>query len=334
MTKLRAALCDTQPPHPSCGLRTTSIRGGKRGIYMSICNIKLKSVFLNDINDVTIVLPDPPMRSGETARQYYSRTEKFKVLWLLHGGRDTLRDWGAYSNVPRLALKYGIILVMPNGHDSDFVNHPESGDGYMFQDYFFEELMPLIYHWLPASQDPADNYLAGNSMGCAAAWQYGISHPECFSWIAPLSNQPLDYRYLEPYRNMKSGDFREYVNLHADEIPAAYGAVGEHLHVKEINAICKYASVGDFLDSPENTMQRFEEAAAAKRLPHVWLPCGNLPRDNKLKEFREFCQKQGIPNMHFENYTEDTHSFAFWEKSIDSFIRYLQIPEVDYFIGC
>lgn len=300
---------------------------------MSLCNVKLKSVFLNDICEVTIALPDPPMRSDETSRQYYACGKKYKVLWLLHGGRDTLRDWAAYSSVPRLAMQYGIIIVMPNGHDSDFVNHPESGDGYMFQDFFFEELMPFVHNWLPASPDPSDNYLAGNSMGCAATWQYGIHHPERFACIAPLCNEPLDYRYLEPYRNMKSVDFRAYVQSNEKAIPAAYGAVGETIHTKELNEICKYAYVGDFLDSSENTMQRFEEAAAKGSLPGIWVPCGDLLRDSKLQKFREYCQKHAIPNMYFANYSGETHAFSFWEKSIEDFIRYLQIPEVDYFIG-
>lgn len=301
---------------------------------MSICTVKLKSVLLNDINEVTVALPDPPMRTGETPQQYYSRAEKHKVLWLLHGGRDTLRDWSTYSNVPRLALKYGIIIVMPNGHDSDFVNHPESGDGYMFEDYFFEELMPFIHNWLPASRDRCDNFLAGNSMGCAATWQYGICHPERFACIAPLCNQPVDYRYLERYRHMKGGEFRAYVRSNSREVPAAYGALGECIHTKEVNEICRYDSVGEFLDSAGNTMPRFEEAVGRGDLPEIWIPCGNLPRDNRLQEFRRYCLEHQVSNMHFEDYTEDTHSFSFWEKAIEQFINYLEIPEVDYFIGC
>ena len=301
---------------------------------MSLCSVKLKSVLLNDICDVTVVLPDPPMRTAETSREYYSCGKKYKVLWLLHGGRDTLRDWTAYSNVPRLALQYGMIIVMPNGHDSDFVNHPEFGDGYMFQNFFFEELMPFIQNWLPASTAPEDNYLAGNSMGCAATWQYGIQHPERFGCIAPLSNQPLDYRYLEEYRQMRCCDFRACINRGEMTVPAAYGAVGESIHVKEINAICKYETIGDFLDSQENTMQRFEEAAAAGRLPSIWVPCGHDPRDSKLMKFHGYCKEHNIANMYFEEYNEDTHAFSFWEKAIADFIHYLGILKVDYFIGC
>lgn len=300
---------------------------------MSECIIKLKSIYLNDINEVKVVLPNPPMRTATNPEEYYSSGQKFKVLWLLHGGRDTLRDWFSFSHVARLALQYGIMLVMPDGHDSDYVNHPEIGDGYYYSDFFFKELMPFIYNWFPASSAPEDNFLAGNSMGCAATWQYGILHPGKFGCIAPLSNQPLDYSHLEPYRAMGSAEFRAIALADEHAFKPAYGGVGEGIHIKEINTICKYQSIGEFLDSIENTMPRFLEAAVDGRLPKAWVPCGVEPRDRKLQMFKESCEQAGLNNIHFEVFEEDTHCFGFWEKSVELFLEYLQIPKINYFIG-
>ncbi|MCD8129780.1 MAG: hypothetical protein LUE16_00630 [Lachnospiraceae bacterium] len=300
---------------------------------MSILNLKLKSVCLNDIDDVTVILPDVPMRTKEQPESFYSSGKKFKVLWLLHGGRDTMRDWAYYSSIPRLAVQYGIMIVMPNGHDSDYVNHPETGDGFLFKDYFFRELMPFVHHWLPASPNPADNFLAGASMGCAATWQYAIEHPEKFGWICPMSNQPLDYRHLEPHRYMSTADFR--VRAKADEFAfaPAYGGVGEGIHVKEINTICKYLTVGEFLDSYENTMPRLEEAIAAGWNMKAYIPCGCAPRDFKLKKFSEYCASQHLDNMKFEFFEEDTHCFEFWEKAVERFLQEIGIPRCSYFVG-
>ncbi len=300
---------------------------------MSVVNLKLKSVYLNDIDEVTVILPDPPMRTEETPEMFYRSGKKYKVFWLLHGGRDTMRDFMTYSNVPRLAVKYGIIIVMPNGHDSDYVNHPESGDGYLFYDYFFKELMPCIYNWFPASEKREDNYLGGCSMGCAATWQYSLLHPEKFGCIAPLCNQPLDYRYLEDYREMDTLTFRRKA-VEEGNIMAAYGAVGEKIHTKELNTICKYNTVGEFLDSIENPMQRFEEAVSENRVVPAWVPCGNEPRDFKLLKFKEYCENNNLTQMKFEVFeNEETHSFPFWEKACELFLQYLGLQEVDYFVG-
>lgn len=298
---------------------------------MAELSIKLKSNYLNDNTQVTVIMPNPPMT--KPAADFYKSGKKYKVLWLLHGGRDTLKDWVTFSNVPRLALQYGFIMVLPNGGDSDYVNHPEIGDGFMFQDYFFEELMPLIYNWLPASSKPEDNFLAGNSMGCAASWQYAVQYPEKFGCVAPLCNQPLDYRYLEEYRSMSTAEFRAKALSSDNPFLAAYGVVGERMHVKEVNTICKYTTVGDFLDSPENTMEKVEKAAAARMLPKMYIPCGTEPRDLKLLKFKEQMESIGADNMTFDVTDEPTHCFAFWEKAVEKFIKFLGIPKIDYYIG-
>lgn len=300
---------------------------------MSEYFVKLKSIYLNDITEVKIVMPNPPMRTAMSPEEFYSSGEKYKVLWLLHGGRNTLRDWFSFSSVARLALQYGIMLVMPDGHDSDYVNHPEIGDGYYFSDFFFQELMPFIYHWFPASSNPKDNFLAGNSMGCAATWQYGLLHPGKFGCIAPLCNQPLDYSHLEPHRQMSTSEFRAAALADEYAFKPAYGGVGEGIHIKEVNTICKYETVGDFLDSIENTMPRFREAAESGRLPQAWVPCGTEPRDRKLLEFKDSCEKAGLDSLHFEVFEGDTHNFEFWEKSLGMFLEYLKLPKINYFIG-
>lgn len=298
---------------------------------MAEFTIRLKSNYLNDNAEVKVILPNPPMT--DPAKNFYNSEKKYKVLWLLHGGRDTLKDWVTYSNVPRLALQYGFIMVLPDGRDSDYVNHPEIGDGYMFQDYFFQELMPLIYNWLPASDKPEDNFLAGNSMGCAAAWQYAVKYPDKFGCVAPLCNQPLDYRFLEEYRDMSTAEFRAKALSPENPFLAAYGAVGEKIHVKEVNTICKYTTVGDFLDSTENTMEKVEKAAAEGRLPKMYISCGTEPRDLKLLKFKEQMEEAGVSNMTFVVTNEPTHCFQFWEKAVKEYIEFLEIPKIDYYIG-
>lgn len=298
---------------------------------MSEYMVKLKSVYLNDIAEINIVMPNPPM--NRDPEEFYRSGKKFKVLWLLHGGRDTYRDWFSFSNVVRTALQYGIMLVMPNGHDSDFVNHPEMGDGYLFHDFFFRELMPYIYNWFPASEKQEDNLLAGNSMGCAATWQYGLQHPEKFGYIAPLSNQPLDYRYLEPYRDMSGAEFRAKALADKNAFAPAYGLPDEGIHIKEVNTISKYATVGEFLDSYENTMARFEDAVKTGRLPKVYIPGGTEPRDRKLLEFKKHVEELGLSGFTFSITDENTHCFAFWEKAVRDFLDFAGVKKIDYYIG-
>lgn len=298
---------------------------------MSECFINLKSNYLKDITEVKVVLPNPPM--NRPAAEYYTSGKKFKVLWLLHGGMDTFRDWFSFSGVARFALERGMMLVMPTGYNSDYVNHPEMGDGFLYHDYFFDELMPFIYNWFPASDKPEDNFLAGNSMGCAAAWQYAILHPEKFSYIAPLCNQPLDYSYLEPYRDMPTYEFRKIAMANPMAIPPAYGLAKDGIHMKEINTIAKYDTVGEFLDSIENTWPRFFEAAKSKKLPNIYVPGGVEARDKPLLAFKKEVEALGIENISFDIVDENTHCFAFWEKAVVKFMDHIGLEKIDYYIG-
>lgn len=61
-------------------------------------------------------------------------------------------------------------------------------------DFFFDELMPCIYANLPASTRPEDNYLAGCSMGGAAALMYGLYRPDAFARAAVLGSSVREFR--------------------------------------------------------------------------------------------------------------------------------------------
>ena len=50
--------------------------------------------------------------------------EKLPVVYLLHGGNGTFRDWSDFSDVSRYA-DYGLILVMPEGAFSYYMNFTE-----------------------------------------------------------------------------------------------------------------------------------------------------------------------------------------------------------------
>ncbi len=295
---------------------------------MSEIKMKFRSVYLDGVTDVDFILPNPDIEVRDSSG-FYTASKKFPVLWILHGGYGTFADWITYGNIPRLAIERGVIIVAPNAPNSDFINQPNVGEGFYYEDFLLKELMPFVHNWLPGISDPQYNWLTGNSMGCAATWQYGIKHPGLFGAIAPLCNQPLDYAYLEPYRNMTSYEFRKFAGDKQNKVPAAYGFVGAPMHHKEINNICKYDTVGEYLETVENTLPRFWEAAEAGRLPRIFLPGGSAERDKKLDNFRMQCEGKSI-DITFKMFNEYTHTAAFWDKGVELFLDYLGVKKLDY----
>ena len=143
---------------------------------MAYMQLDFSSQYLGGSHPVSIILPERP--DGMDAKDFYSSGKKYKVLWLLHGSFDDHTAWVRKSNIEVYACEKDLIVVMPNALNSNYANWPEFGLGYNMYDYLFEELMPLVYNWLPASQKREDNYIAGLSMGGRGTCVYAFNHPE------------------------------------------------------------------------------------------------------------------------------------------------------------
>lgn len=293
---------------------------------MSEFYIKFRSKYIAGTTDVTIITPNP--LTGEDVNDFYGTDRKFPVLWMLHGGYGCFADWVTYNKVPRYAAERNCIMVAPYAPNFDFANHPGVGEGFMFEDFFIKELVPFVRNWFHGSDDPEKNLISGNSMGCAASWRYGLTYPEIFGYVGPLCNQPLNYNYLEPYRNMTNKDFRELAGK--EKIPTAYGIDSGFLHAKELTTICRYPTVGDFLDSIENTWARFDEAAASGKLPKIFLS-GAIEKKwgPMMGMFKEHCDKLNIENITFDMYDQETHNSPFWEESVERFMEYAGLHKAE-----
>ena len=291
---------------------------------MSEFTINLKSKILFGPTDVSVIVPDPS--ESLNPKEFYSSGKKYKVLWLLHGGNGDRNDWICYTNIGQYAMQREVMVVIPNALNSDFANHPEFADGYNFSDFFFDELMPFIYNWLPASDDPKNNFVAGFSMGGAGTWLYGLCHPEKFMGIAPLSSSPREYGFLEPYRNLTSGEFRAKVMADKKAFPSGYGDPKNGMLMKEINMIAKYSTVGDFLDSYECTWERFREVAAAGKLPKIYVACGTEDRSyEKLLRFRKYAEELGVNGIAYDFVAGYGHSFKFWNDVMPKVLDFFDV---------
>lgn len=289
---------------------------------MSEAYFRFRSNYLNGTVDVSVILPNPFL--GHDPEKFYNSKKKYPVVWLLHGGSETYADWITYTSAARLAIFRGAIFVAPTIPNSDFMNQPLVGEGYPIVDFFFHELMPFVYNWLPVSDDPAQNFLVGDSMGAEAAWRYGLLRPDAFACIAPIGKQPCDYRYLETYRGMTAREFAREAKKGV--IPAAYGPEGGGLHVKELNNICKFEMVGDFLDSIENTMVRFEEAAEKGGLPNFYV-VGDR-NDTNLAAFQKHVEQMGTESVSFDLIEKTVDDTEFSEIALEKFMDFVGLENV------
>ena len=117
---------------------------------MPVMNINLFSITLRYGIDCMVVLPEN-LKKGE----------KLKCLWLYHGGSGDHTAWLYHTPLVELAEEKHFAAVLPNVHESCFVNM-NIGDA--FGTFVGKELPSVIWNMFACiSGERQDNYIAGFS---------------------------------------------------------------------------------------------------------------------------------------------------------------------------
>lgn len=277
---------------------------------MNQLEIYYKSNLMMTRAPLCVLLPEVPY--GENAEDFYAGKKRYPVLWLLHGATEDYNSWLQNCRLQKNLSGHGLIVVMPNGWNSDFANHMQFGTGYAYADFFFKELMPFIYGTFPASAKPEDNYIAGFSMGGAGALMLGLLHPENFGGISPMGSSVRESAFLKPYLSMTGEAFRKMASANPALLPTEYGNPENGITPKEINMISRYETVQHYVDSMECTIERFNDALQQKKqLPEIFFCCGT--QDScypKVLEFVACSNKKGADNVCYEALEGLDHSHA------------------------
>jgi enterochelin esterase-like enzyme len=136
----------------------------------------------------------------------YDKSRRYPVLYLLHGIGGNQDEWRYYvrsgevlDNLAAAGKVVPMIVVMPNGRaladdrspPSDRVFTPENAAGFArFERDLLDSLIPAVDAAYPTQADSAHRAIGGLSMGGGQALNFGLKHPEAFSWVAGFSPAP------------------------------------------------------------------------------------------------------------------------------------------------
>ncbi len=136
----------------------------------------MPSKILNESREYAIFLP---MGYEENS------AKKYPVLYLLHGGGASHKEWPEQGNLSQIASQVmaskeacEMIIVCPEANKTfmNYFNSPE----WRYQDYFFQELIPFIETNYRVIADKQHRAIAGLSMGGGGTVVYAFTHPEMF----------------------------------------------------------------------------------------------------------------------------------------------------------
>lgn len=266
---------------------------------MSLLHYNFESQYLNAFTDVNIILPDRPKE--RSAREFFESGKCYPVLWLLHGGNGDFSEWVRKTRIELYASENDLIVVMPSAQNSNYANYPIFGKGYDMYGYFFEELMPLVQNWLPASKERADNFISGLSMGGQGALKFALAHPERFAGCAVLSASPKDFPAYY-YSSKAAGRELPYINL-----------------------IDSMGGIDKFLSSRENIRGTLYRIAAENRreaLPDILLEIGT--NDHQYQYFQDFLKFAAETGYHFavKQVPGYRHEWRFWDLAVQDALAF------------
>ena len=254
---------------------------------------------------VTGILPDKPR--ALTPEEFYRSGRKYKVLWLLHGTFGDHTDWVRKTNIEMYATERNLVVVMPSALNSNYSNWDKFMMGYDMFDYLTEELMPLIYGWLPVSDKREDNFIAGLSMGGRGTIKFAVNHPDKFAAAAVLSAAPVDFSLISPGNP----------NMMLD-----------CANPRTLASIENAGGLEAYQNSCENVWAIIDKLAPTGKLPRLMFACGTedaMIYEN-LKTFRKHCEEIGLDCHWFikEGYR---HEWRFWDLAIQDALDFFGLTE-------
>jgi S-formylglutathione hydrolase FrmB len=141
--------------------------------------VAIPSAAMHKSFGATVVLPDEYARGDQT--------DRFPVVYVLHGSGGDHTDWTANTQIGKLADRYHVILVMPDGgHESWYIDSPVDPRS-RYETFVGVEVVGYIdahFRTIAARQARA---ITGLSMGGFGALSIALDRPDTFGAVGSIS---------------------------------------------------------------------------------------------------------------------------------------------------
>lgn len=234
-----------------------------------------------------------PIESGLKSNE----NKRFKTLYLLHGIMGDCTNWVTRTRVAQLAAQHGIVVIMPSGDNSFYVDQEASTNNY--GEYIGRELVEETRKLFPLSSKREDTFIAGLSMGGYGAIRNGLKYHHTFGSVAGLSSAIIMEQVLA------STDEAEWIFKKRSYYQAIFGDLSKLKGSdKDLEALVK--------------MMKKEN----KSMPRIYLACGTedyLIENNR--NYRDFLIGENIEHTYVES--TGIHDWKFWDEYIEKVLIWL-----------
>ena len=146
---------------------------------MALVHCHFFSQVLGQMCAMRVLLPEPGPAGDDTGEPV-----RYPTLYLLHGLSDDHTVWLRRTSLERYLEGRRLAVVLPAAQRSFYT---DAVRGQRYWTFLSEELPRLARHFFPLSARPAENFVAGLSMGGYGAFKLALTHPERYAAAASLS---------------------------------------------------------------------------------------------------------------------------------------------------
>ena len=262
---------------------------------MAFIHMNLISKSLMRTVPVNVIIPaDKPALPGMPVRE----NKPYKTLYLLHGVLGSYVDWVNGTRIQRFAEMNDLVVVMPSGENSFYVDMPGGNDNY--GEFVGKELVELTRKIFPLSHKREDTFIGGLSMGGYGAIRNGLKYHETFGYIIGLSSALITEDLAE--RNEDDNVMFYQTKSFAER------CFGDLIKLQQSDM------------NPKYLVQKLKEQKI--EFPKLYLACGKedglLP---KSEDFVRFLKENEI-DVTYET-GPGAHEWDFWDTYVERAIQWL-----------
>lgn len=249
-----------------------------------------------DTIDVQSTSMNRTLRAAVVLPERYKKLKKqpFPVLYLLHGGTGSFRDW--LTKTPnktllhRLADQYNLIIVTPDGDPTSYYFDSPLIKTSQFETFISKELIDKIDNTYRTVRDRKGRIIAGLSMGGHGAMFISSRHPDLYAAAGSMSGVMN-------------------INTSTWKVPADFAKSRSENFVKLLGA----PKDGDS-PYPGYTMVTLAEQLKKNNLPLIF----DIGVDDFLIVGNRDLHQQLVANQTPHDYTErpGAHTWEYWENSL------------------
>jgi S-formylglutathione hydrolase FrmB len=254
---------------------------------------------------------------------YETSTQRYPVLYLLHGYMQNYTIWGRNLAASFYARNLDdLILVLPDGGNSWYVNYASNEAGQLnnWEDHIIADVISHVDENYRSEARREGRAIAGLSMGGFGAFALGLRHPQMFISIGSTSGA-LSYARTEAAR----------IEAGVEDVPTQRSPENQ-LRFEQADAfIAEIVAIPGFSTQEERTPvgRAFDTAEQAKaydpfeiiynvpksQMPHIYLDSGT--EDGLIQEARELAQLLMVNNVPFDYMqSRGQHNSEYWRRSI------------------